>query len=75
MRICNELLNFFVSVHLTIPPDILTIYSRIYPEFVKHIPGIYPTELQLDKATTSDKETSFFDLNIKVIGNDVLTSV
>ena len=32
-------------------------------------------ELQLNKANTSDKETSFFDLNIKVIGNDVHTSV
>ena len=37
---------------------------------------VYPTELQLlNKANTSDKETSFLDLNIKVIGNDVHTSV
>ena len=36
---------------------------------------IYPTELQLNKANTSDKETSFLDLNIKVIGNDVHTCV
>ena len=39
------------------------------------IPYIYPTELQLNKANTSDKETSFLDLNIKVIGNDCHTSV
>ena len=32
-------------------------------------------ELQLNKANTSDKETSFLDLNIKVIGSDVHTSV
>ena len=38
-------------------------------------PDIYPTELQLNKANTSDKETSFLDLNIKVIGSDVHTSV
>ena len=31
--------------------------------------------LQLNKANTSDKETSFLDLNIKVIGSDVHTSV
>ena len=30
-----------------------------YPEFEKHIPDIYPTELQLNKANTSEKETSF----------------
>ena len=35
----------------------------------------YPRELQLNKANTSDKETSFLDLNIKVIGNDIHTSV
>ena len=45
------------------------------PEFEKHIPDIYPAELQLNKANTSDKETSFLDLNIKVIGSDIHTSV
>ena len=42
---------------------------------MKHIPDIYPTQLQLNKANTLDKETSFLDLNIKVIGSDVHTSV
>ena len=37
------------------------------PEFEKHIPDVYPAELQLNKANTSDKETSFLDLNIKVM--------
>ena len=45
------------------------------PEFEKHISDIYPAELQLNKANTSDKETSFLDLNIKVIGSDIDTSV
>ena len=52
--------------------DIFTIDN---PECEKYIPDIYPTELQLNKANTSDKETSFFDLNIKVIGSDVHTIV
>ena len=43
------------------------------PEFEKHIFDIYQTELQLNKANTSDKETSFLDLNI--ISSDVHTSV
>ena len=41
--------------------DIFTIDN---PEFEQHIPDIYPTELQLNKANTSNKETSFLDLNI-----------
>ena len=52
--------------------DILTIDT---PEFEKYIPGIYPAEFQLNKANTSDKETSFLDLNIKVIGSDIHASV
>ena len=35
-------------------------YKKIYnfAEFAEHIPDIYPRELQLNKANTSDKETS-----------------
>ena len=35
--------------------------------FGENIPDIYPTDLQLNRTTTSDKETSFQDLYIKVI--------
>ena len=52
--------------------DIFTIDN---PEFDTHILEIYPAELQLNKANTSDKETSFLDLNIKVICSDIHTSV
>ena len=51
--------------------DIVTIDN---PEFEKNIPDIYPTELQLNKANTSYKGTSFLVLNIKDIGSDVHTS-
>ena len=44
--------------------DIFTIDN---PAFAEHIPDIYLRELQLDKANTSDKKTSFLDLNIKVM--------
>ena len=40
-----------------------------------YIPDIYPAELQLNKANTSDEETSFLDLNVKVIGSDIHTSI
>ena len=52
--------------------DIFAIYNH---SFAAYIPGIYPRELQLNKANASDKETSFLDLNIKVIGNNIHTSV
>ena len=52
--------------------DIFTIDN---PEFAEHIPDIYPRELQLNKANISDKETSFLDLNIKVVGSNIHTSV
>ena len=51
------------------------IFTIGYPEFEKHIPDISPTDLQLNKANTSDKETSFLDLNIKTDGSDVHTSI
>ena len=52
--------------------DIFTIDNL---EFEKHIPDIYPSELLLNKAYTSGKETSFLDLNIEVKNSDVHTSV
>ena len=41
--------------------DIFTIDNL---EFEKYIPDIYQAELQLNKANTSDNETSFLDFNI-----------
>ena len=52
--------------------DILTIDNH---EFAEHSPDIYPRELQMNKANTLDKETSFLDFNIKVIGSNIHTRV
>ena len=52
--------------------DIFTINNA---EFEKYIPDIYPTELKFNKANTLHKETSHLDLDIKVVGTDVHTSV
>ena len=52
--------------------DIFTIDK---PDFTDHVPDIYPRVYQLNKANTSDKEISFLDLNIKVIGSNIRTSV
>ena len=54
--------------------DISTIYSPSLTLNLKNIfPDIYPTKCQLNKANTSDKETSFLDL--KIIGSDVHTCI
>ena len=44
------------------------------PMFAKNKSDIYLRELQLNKANISDKEQSFLDLNIKVIGSGIHTS-
>ena len=49
------------------------IYTIDNPELEKKIPDIYPTELQLNKANSSDRDTYFLHLNIKVIDSDVHT--
>ena len=41
----------------------------------RYLDDIFTIELQLNKANTSDKETSFLDLNIKVICNNIHTIV
>ena len=58
-----------------IPLDILMIYSPSITLNLRDIFPLYSAELQLNKASTSDKETSFLDINIKVIGSDIHTSV
>ena len=52
--------------------DIFTIDNS---GFEKRVPDIYPTKLHFNEDNSSDKETSFLDLNIKVIGSDIHTSV
>ena len=58
MRIDEDRRNWQIQFELIVTSSIDN------PEFEKYIPDIYPAELQLNKANTSDKETSFLDLNI-----------
>ena len=75
--------GFFVK-----PPEVQTVWphrqvQRYFddlftidnPEFVEHIPDIYPLKLQWNKANTPDKEASFLDSNITVIRSNIHTSV
>ena len=51
------------------------IFTIDNPEFAKHIPDIYPRKLQLINENASNKEASFLDLNVKVIGSNIYTGV
>ena len=68
---CFHLIDMFNDTS----PYLYDIFNIDNSDFEKHIRDLYPAELQLKKANTSDKETSFLDLNIKVIGSDIHTSV
>ena len=56
--------NGFYIVNLYFPSHLvnavgLAVLSYRPSSFAEHIPDIYPTELQLNKANTSDKDSSF----------------
>ena len=63
--------DFMSNLHKSKQYDLTDMFKDTSP----YLDDIYPTELQLNKVNTSDKETSFLGLNIKVIGSDVHTSV
>ena len=64
--------DFMSNLHKSKQYDLISMFNDISryldniftidnTEFEKHIPDIYPTEPALNKAKTSDKETSFLD--------------
>ena len=50
--------------------DLLNIDNPYFEQMVGHI---YPTELQLNKANSSDTEAPFMDLNLSIT-NDMVSS-
>ena len=67
-----DLIDKFNDTSRYLDDDLFTIDN---PAFAEHVPDIYPRELQWNKANTPDTETSFLDLNIKVIGSNIHSSV
>ena len=47
--------------------------SLVHPYFGQMVGQIYPTELQLNKANSSDMEAPFLDLNFSIT-NDIVSS-
>ena len=52
--------------------DLLNIYN---PYFEQMVGQIYPTELQLNKANSSDTEASFLDLNLSITNGKVSSKI
>ena len=52
--------------------DILNIHNVYFDNMVSQI---YPSELQLNKANTSDTETAFLDLYLSISNNIVSTTI
>ena len=66
--------DFMSDLHKSKRHDLIDMFNDT-SRYLDDIFTIDNPELQLNKANTSDKETSFLDFNIKVIGSDIHTSV
>ena len=61
-------------IRLTLHPDIWTIFLNINNVYLDNmVSQIYPSELQLNKANTSDTEAAFLDLHLSV-SNDIVST-
>ena len=61
-------------MRLTLLLDIWTIFLNINNDYFDNMGGqIYPSELQLNKANTSDTEVPFLDLHLS-ISNDIVST-
>ena len=60
-------------MRLTLHPDIWTIFKILIFFFDNMVSQIYPSELQLHKANTSDTEAAFLDLHLS-ISNDIVST-
>ena len=59
-------------MRLTLYPDILTIFLNINNDYLDNmVSQIYPSELQLNEANTSDTEAAISDLYLS-ISNDIV---
>ena len=56
---------------ITLHPDILTIFNINNACFDTMVSQIYPSELQLNKANTSDTKATFLDLHLSISNDNV----
>ena len=66
--------RLMLLMRLTLHPDIWTIFININNVYFNNmVSQIYPSELQLNKANTSDTEAAFLDWHLS-ISNDIVST-
>ena len=74
--LCLTIIKLILLRLLTPPPDILDDLLNIdNPYFEQMVGQIYPTELQLNKANSSDTEAPFLDLNLSITNGMVSSKI
>ena len=68
---CQTIIKLILLKLLTQPPDDLL--NNDNPYFEQMVGQIYPTDLQLNKANSSDTEAPFLDLNLSIT-NGIVSS-
>ena len=71
--LCQTIIKLILLKLLTLPPDDLLNIDN--PYFEQMVGQIYPTELQLNKANSSDTEAPFMDLNLSITNGIVSSKI
>ena len=70
--LCLTIIKLILLKLLTQPPDYIDDLLNIdNPNFEQMVGQIYPTELQLNNANSSDTEAPFLDLNLSITNGKV----
>ena len=74
--LCLTIFKLILLKLLTLPPEYLDDLLNIdNPYFEQMVDQIYPTELQLNKANSSDTEALFLDLNLSITNGIVSSKI
>ena len=73
--LCQTIIKLILLKLLTQPPDIWDDLLNIDNPFEQMVGQIYPTELQLNKANSSDTEAPFLDLNLSITNGIVSSKI
>ena len=73
--LCQTIIKLILLKLLTAPSDIDDLLNIDNPYFERMVGQIYPTELQLNKANSSDTEDPFLDLNLSITNGIVSSKI
>ena len=73
--LCQIIIKLILLKTLTPPPYIVDLLNIHNPYFEQMVGQIYPTELQLNKANSSDTEAPFLILNLSITNGIVSSKI